>query len=261
VAYFVILALTIDKKNWSAIELWHKIFDCNSVAIKFFKKSKILMNILLKERDWQRFKGALSVLLLIQGKYLHLLRSDKNKLALITERVRNYEFITNSFDLSNMDPFINLFYYLQMLAKRYLGKIPKSEPHKSQIQNLLRLFKFYKFHYNSYHWETLKVQTLDPTILSLILLDNIPREKIFDFLANPQVSPLYFNCSYSSNFKEIVETFFLKAICFDMVVDANSFQMNSYFYYLLEKSIKKNRNIFDLEPKNLWFIKSFLYIL
>lgn len=253
VAHFIVLVI---KFNLHIMDMWIEHLDSDMVNTKFFKRSKKLISFLFKQKDWSGFREAIFTLISIQRQYLYYLKQDTNKLETVEEWIKGYEFIYHSFDPSDSYLFLNLYHSLRMMALKYNGVIPKFDPPKSYILNSLKLFKVYKHHF--YEWEKLDIYTLEPELLYLLLLDQFPKQKIFDFLANPKISPPHF-CEYSFDFLGIIKSFEMKT-ALSIKITTDSFQRNSFLYQFMKGSVK-NGDVYNFERKKFQYLEALLYVI
>jgi hypothetical protein len=163
--------------------LWKEHLDSQFESRDFFLLSKILMRLVARMADWARAKEVSSILLSIQKQYLRHLAPYKREMKRTKRRIKLYEFILNSFNPNGKDDFLNLYYFIQLMAFKNEGKLPKT----LYISKLTKLFIFYCHRYYKYNRDVLgDISNIPPELCYLMIHQKfVSQRSIFSFLNSP----------------------------------------------------------------------------
>jgi hypothetical protein len=226
----------------------------------FFRRSKDLMNFVVRRKDWPENKEILAALLLIQRQYLYQLKPRERTLQKVRQWIEEYEIILRSFDPSNLDGFLRLFEKFQAIANNYERKVIfEFDLRDFPIFKSFKLFKLYCFHFYKYNWDKLDIFTLPPKFVCMISL-GFSRRGAFDFLLNPNGGYLIDFQVFIREFKKIKKAFEAESQTRILITDITS-QRFSEFYTFLCSCLDSNVNICNFKQKEFWFLEVILHVL
>jgi hypothetical protein len=223
--------------------------------MNFFAKSKALMQIIVRRKNWTKVKESLPILLSIQKQYYHNLDPKGWMLRIVKRRINCYEFILNSFNPGDVEFFLNLFHYLQSMAYRYEGKVPDD----LAILKALKLFKTYCYHFYFYDWEMLDdLPSIPPKLLFLVIF-KLSKCLIFELLRNPKKFS-HEHIFTTELFQKVINSYVVET-GIKFIGTAEKFCSSPDFTQFLNRCIESGENICNLGKKETWIIKAILQII
>jgi hypothetical protein len=223
------------------------------IGSDLFKRTNKLMKVMVKRQDWANSKKVLKSLLLIQKRFLPLIR-DHGLCRRAQKRLEEFEFIYAKFDPDNKDAFLNLFHRLSSLALNHTGNVSKD----SLIGKSINLFKVHRYHFLSFDRERYgNISTIPRRFLySIVVAKFVTKVQFIDILKKRCA------CSLKSLQKlNCLEKAFQFYQPPDNPFDSSNVEFSLDFITFVRESIDSGVTTFDLNESDLWLLKAILFMI